>query len=266
MCVRIAEFRGFLMKIIIDTELRELTYDVEGNKTTLALYSDEAFELLSHHWLKVGWNQKYVYSFSWMGRPIIQLPEDMIRTQEVIYRVKPDVIVETGIAHGGSLIYYASLCKAMENGRVIGVDIEIRPHNRKAIEAHEMFDRITMIEGSSVDPEIVSQVKALVKPGETVLVILDSNHTKEHVADELEAYHSLVSKDSYIVATDGSMKDLYDVPRGEEDWAWNHPMAAAEEFIKLHPEFVIEQPEWPFNESTLTKNITHWPRSWLRRS
>jgi len=253
------------MKITIDTDLKRLSVDDKGVQTTLDLYSDEAFELISDQWAKVGWNQKYVYSFSWMGRPIIQLPEDMIRTQEVIYRVKPDVIVETGIAHGGSLIYYASLCKAMNKGRVIGVDVEIRPHNRKAIEEHEMFDRITMIEGSSVDPEIVSQVKALINQGETVLVILDSNHTKQHVADELEAYHDLVTKGSYIVATDGSMKDLHDVPRGEADWIWNHPMAAAEEFSEAYPEFAIEQPAWPFNESALSKNITHWPGAWLRR-
>jgi len=253
------------MKITIDTDLKKLSVDDNEVRKTLDLYSDEAFELISNQWAKVGWNQQYVYSFSWMGRPIIQLPEDMIRTQEVIYRVKPDVIIETGIAHGGSLIYYASICKAMEKGRIIGVDLEIRPHNRKAIEEHEMFDRITMIEGSSTNPSVVAQVKSLVKPNETVLIILDSNHTKQHVADELNAYHDLVTKDSYIVATDGSMKDLHDVPRGEADWVWNHPTAAAKEFADTHSNFVIEQPEWPFNESGLSKNITHWPGAWLRR-
>jgi len=253
------------MKITIDTDLKKLSVEDKEVQTTLDLYSDEAFELISDQWAKVGWNQKYVYSFSWMGRPIIQLPEDIIRTQEVIYRVKPDVIIETGIAHGGSLIYYASLCKAMGKGRVVGVDLEIRPHNRKAVEEHEMFDLITMIEGSSTDSDIVGQVKALVNPGETVLIILDSNHTKQHVADELQAYHDLVTKGSYIVATDGSMKDLCDVPRGEADWVWNHPTAAAEEFAEVHPEFVIEQPAWPFNESGLSKNITHWPGAWLKK-
>jgi cephalosporin hydroxylase len=253
------------MEITINTDLKQLTVIDDDVTTSLDLYSDKAFELLSEQWAKVGWNQKYVYSFSWMGRPIIQLPEDMIRTQEVIYRLQPDVIVETGIAHGGSLIFYASLCKAMGKGRVIGVDLEIRAHNREAIEKHEMFDLITMLEGSSTDPEIVAQVKSLIKPGETVLVILDSNHSKQHVADELVAYHDLVTKDSYIVATDGSMKDLHDVPRGETDWIWNHPTAAAEEFVETHPEFIIEQPEWPFNESSLSKNITHWPGAWLRK-
>jgi len=200
-----------------------------------------------------------------MGRPIIQLPEDMIRTQEVIYRTKPDVIVEAGVAHGGSLIYYASLCKAMGAGRVVGVDIEIRPHNRRAIEAHELFPYITLIEGSSTDPVIVDEVRRQVKPGETVLVILDSNHTKQHVLGELEAYHGLVTPNSYIVATDGIMRDVADVPRGQPEWARDNPAAAAADFVERHPEFVIEQPAWPFNESELTRNITHWPAAWLRR-
>ena len=254
------------MKIVIDTDNKTLTQELNGETRELGLYTKAAFEIISREWTKVGWDQKYAYTFSWMGRPIIQLPEDMVRTQEVIYRVKPDVIIETGIAHGGSLIYYASLCKAMDKGRVIGVDIEIRPHNRQAIEAHEMKPLITLIEGSSTDVEIVSKVKSLVNPGETVLVILDSCHTKQHVADELEAYYPLVTPNSYIVATDGLMKDLSDVPRGSLDWKWDHPTAAAAEFAVQHPEFVLEQPEWPFNQSELTENITHWPGAWLRRT
>jgi cephalosporin hydroxylase len=253
------------MKILIDTAAKTLRIEDSPQSRSIPLYSKEAFELISHQWLKVGWDQKYPYTFSWMGRPIIQLPEDMIRTQEVIYRVKPDVIIETGVAHGGSLIFYATLCKAMGKGRVIGVDIEIRSHNRKAIESHELAGYVTLVEGSSTDPKIVARVKSMVKPGETTLVILDSNHTKQHVANELEAYHALVTSGSYIVATDGSMKDLYDVPRGSPDWEWNHPTAAAAEFSQNHAEFVLEQPKWQFNESALTDNITHWPGAWLKR-
>lgn len=254
------------MKLTIDTDLKTLTYEIDARTKTIDLYSKEAFELISSQWLKVGWNQKYPYTFSWMGRPIIQLPEDMIRMQEVIYRVKPDVIIETGIAHGGSLIYYASLCKTMGKGRVLGIDIEIRPHNAQAIRSHELFGFLTLVEGSSTDPEIVARVKSMVKPGETVLVILDSNHTKQHVANELEAYHSLVTPNSYIVATDGSMRDLFDVPRGSPDWKWNNPAAAAVEFQEHHPEFTLEQPRWPFNESELSLNVTHWPSAWLRKN
>lgn len=253
------------MKLIIDTDNQTLSVESPKQNRSFTLYSKEAFELISEQWLKVGWNQKYPYTFSWMGRPIIQLPEDMIRIQEVIYRLKPDVIIETGVAHGGSLIYYASLCKAMEHGRVIGIDIEIRPHNRKAIEAHELFTYISLVEGSSTAPAVVDQVKNMIGHGETVLVILDSNHARQHVTDELDAYHNLVTSGSYIVATDGIMKDLYDVPRGSSDWEWNHPTAAAAEFAQNHPEFVLEQPKWPFRESELSENITHWPGAWLRK-
>jgi cephalosporin hydroxylase len=253
-----------MMRLTIDTDAKTLV--VQGDAPqTLDLYSDEAFQILSDHWVKVGWNQKYPYTFSWMGRPIIQLPEDLIRIQEVIYQLKPDVILETGVAHGGSLIFYAGLCTAMKQGRVIGVDVEIRSHNREAIEAHEMFPLITLVEGDSVGEETVSHVNSLIKPGETVLVILDSCHTKAHVQAELEAYHSLVPEGSYIVATDGVMRDVYDVPRGNAEWDQDHPAAAAEEFAKTHPEFVLEQPEWPFNESSLSENITHWPSAWLKK-
>ena len=225
----------------------------------------EAFERLSRQWVRVGWNQKYQYTFSWMGRPVIQLPEDMVRIQEAIYRVKPDVIVETGVAHGGSLVFYASLCEAMGRGRVIGIDIEIRSHNRTAIEAHELARRIRLVEGSSVAPEVVARVQSMCRAGESVLVILDSDHARNHVAEELEAYCALVTPGSYLVATDGIMRDLHDLPRGTPEWKWDHPAAAAEDFAARHPEFTLAQPAWPFNESELGENITHWPGAWLQR-
>jgi cephalosporin hydroxylase len=253
------------MKLTIDTERRTVTHDDSGKPVVVDLYSKEAFELISRHWLRVGWNQKYVYTFSWMGRPVIQLPEDLVRAQEVIYRIKPDVIIETGVAHGGSLIFYASLCKVLGNGKVVGVDVEIRPHNRRAIEAHELFPYIELIEGDSTSSETVDRVKSHVGPGQSALVFLDSNHTKAHVRKELEAYHGLVSPQSYIVATDGIMRDLHDVPRGAPDWQWNHPASAAEEFLREHKDFVLEQPAWVFNESDLASNVTHWPAAWLRR-
>jgi cephalosporin hydroxylase len=253
------------LKLTIDTTAQTLTEEENGETRVYDLYSRDGFERLSRQWVRVGWNQSYPYTFTWLGRPIIQLPEDMVRLQEVLYRVRPDVIVETGVAHGGSLIYYASLCKVMGKGRVIGVDIEIRPHNRKAIEAHEMSAYITLIEGDAIAETTVEQVRSLLKPGETVLIILDSCHTKSHVAQELERYSGLVTPGSYIVATDGIMYDLHDVPRGNPEWTWDHPTAAAAEFAERHPEFVLEQPEWPFNESELRQNITHWPGAWLRR-
>jgi cephalosporin hydroxylase len=152
------------------------------------------------------------------------------------------------------------------DGRVIGVDIEIRPHNRKAIEDHFLFPYITLIEGSSTDPGIVQQVKELVSPDDVVFVILDSNHSRGHVLDELNAYSGLVTKGSYIVATDGIMQDVFDVPRGTPEWDVDNPVTAAHEFLAGRPEFILETPTWPFNESELSANInTHYPDAWLRR-
>jgi len=253
------------MRIIMDTTEKKLIIQNGDEINTYDLYSKKAFELVSDQWLKMGWNEKYLYTFTWMGRPVIQLPDDLLRIQEVIVSVKPDVIIETGVAHGGSLIFYASLCKMMERGRVIGIDIEIRPHNRKAIEAHPLKPYITLIEGSSTDPVIANRVKKMVAPNETVLVILDSCHSKSHVMDELNSYSDLITPGSYIVATDGSMKDLYDVPRGKPEWKWDNPTVAAIEFSHVHKEFILEQPAWQFNESELEQNITHWPRAYLRR-
>ncbi|HEX3694636.1 MAG TPA: CmcI family methyltransferase [Polyangia bacterium] len=196
---------------------------------------------------------------------MIQLPDDMIRIQEVIYRLRPDVLIETGVAHGGSLVFYASLFKAMGRGRVVDVDIEIRPHNRQAIEAHELKPFITLIEGSSIDSGIIEQVKTLVKPGETVLVVLDSNHTKAHVAGELSACAPLVTAGSYIVATDGVMSLVHDAPGGKKEWTGDNPTVAAFEFADTHPEFVLEEPPFPFKEGQVTERVTHWPGAYLRR-
>jgi cephalosporin hydroxylase len=249
------------MKVLIDTEAR--TFERDGKR--FDLYGKEAFEALSDLWIRVGWNQKYTYTFSWLGVPIIQLPEDMIRYQEVVTRLKPDVIIETGIAHGGSAIFSASLCRLIGHGRVIAVDIDIRPHNRRRLDAHPLRDLITLIEGSSTSASVLTAIRTAIRPGESVLVILDSNHSKAHVAAELEAYAGLVSQGSYIVATDGLMRDLAEVPRGEAAWVWDNPAAAAVEFASRNPQFVIEQPPWPFNESALNHNVTHWPQAWLKR-
>jgi len=255
------------MKLTIDTEARTVACEDADGTSQHPLYSREAFSELSKVWIQVGWALKHIYSFTWMGRPIIQLPEDMVRAQEVIYRVKPDVIVETGVAHGGSLIFYASLFKMMGNaGRVIGVDIEVRPHNRAAIEAHELSPSISLVEGSSIDPAIVERVRSMIKPGEKVLVLLDSNHTKAHVAAELEAYAPMVTAGSYIVATDGLMQYLDNVPRGKPEWKDDNPTAAAREFAARHGEFELQEPPpFVFNEGEVREHITHWPGAWLMR-
>ena len=251
--------------IKIDLEHGFVTVEKNGERREHPIGSAEAFEVLSNVWLRSGWDNKHVYSFTWFGRPIIQLPEDMVRLQEVIYTVQPDVIIETGIAHGGSLVFYASLCKAMGRGRVVGIDIEIRPHNREAIEAHPLSPLITLIEGSSIDPEIVSRVHAQVKADETVLVLLDSCHTKQHVLAELDAYSPLVTKGSYIVAMDGIMEQVAGAPRTQADWTWNNPQAAALEFVSAHPEFVIVTPQFSFNEGNISTAVTYWPSGYIQR-
>jgi cephalosporin hydroxylase len=251
--------------IIINEKTATVTVTSDQGENTYPFESPEAFKIVSNAWLRVGWDNKHVYTFTWFGRPVIQLPEDLLRLQEVIYQIKPDVIIETGVAHGGSLVFYASMCKAMGKGRVIGIDIEIRPHNRKAIEEHLLFEYITLIEGSSIDEKIINRVKSLVNPQEKAFVMLDSNHSKHHVLAELNAYAELVSIGSYIVAADGIMEGLVGAPRSSPDWDWNNPKAAVLEFLEQHPEFKLEQPPWLFNESSLTENTTYWPGAWIRR-
>ena len=252
--------------ITIDEANSLVHVDRANGRVTLPMASAEAFEAVSKAWLRCGWDTKHVYTFTWMGRPIIQLPEDMMRVQEVIFQVKPDVLIETGVAHGGSLIFYASLFKTLGRGRIVGIDIEIRPHNRKAIEEHFLYPYIRLIEGSSVAPEIVAQAAGLVRPGETVMVMLDSNHTRAHVLAELRAYAPLVTPGSYIVAADGIMQDMVAAPRSQPDWDVNNPQAAVREFLVTNDEFELVQPPWLFNESqSLHANVTYWPGAWLRR-
>jgi cephalosporin hydroxylase len=253
-----------------------LTIDDRGGRVILhghdgtpaqehALDTPEAFAAVSAAWLRCGWDVKYVYGFTWMGRPLIQLPEDMIRIQEVIWRLRPDVVIETGVAHGGSLVFYASLFAAMGGGRVIGVDVEIRPHNRAAIEAHPMAPAITLIEGNSVDPKTAAAVQATLNPQDRVLVVLDSNHSRGHVEAELELYAPLVASGSYIVACDGIMASLAGAPRSAPDWEWNNPVGAVEAFLARHDEFVLEEPPFLFNEGKVHDRVTYWPRAFLRR-
>jgi cephalosporin hydroxylase len=251
--------------MIITVDLERGIVTTDGSET-YGIGTPEAFQLISRAWLRSGWDTKYVYSFTWLGRPIIQLPEDMFRIQELIYRVKPDVLVETGVAHGGSLVFYAGLFKAIGKGRVVGVDVEIRPHNRRAIEAHELFPLITLVEGSSVDPGTVERVRALVNAGETVFVVLDSNHSRDHVLRELEIYAEMVTPGSYIIACDGIMSKLVGAPRSRDDWGWNNPREAVRQFLQQRDDFLLEEPAFAFNEGSIRERVTYWPDAFLRRS
>lgn len=201
---------------------------------------------------------KYSYNFSWQGRPIIQYPQDIVAMQELIWSIKPDLIIETGIAHGGSLIFSASMlalldmCEAIEAGekldpkssrrKVLGIDIDIRAHNRAAIEAHPMASRIQMIQGSSIAPEIIDQVRAAAANYSRVLVCLDSNHTHEHVLAELQAYALLTSKDSYCVVFDTLVEDMPKEVYPDRPWGpGDNPKTAVWEYLKTHPEFEIDK-------------------------
>jgi cephalosporin hydroxylase len=185
---------------------------------------------------------QYSYNFSWMGRPIIQYPQDMIAMQEIIWDLKPDLIIETGIAHGGSLIYYASLLELIGKGEVLGIDIDIRKHNREQIEAHPMYKRITMLEGSSLSPDIIDQVALIAHDKETVLVSLDSNHTHDHVLHELHLYAPFVTKNSWMVVFDTIVEDMPDDYLPGRPWKkGNNPRTAVDAFLKNNPNFSIQQ-------------------------
>ncbi len=187
--------------------------------------------------------RRYLYNFTWLGRPIIQYPQDIVAVQELIWRVKPDLVVETGIAHGGSLILSASILELIGGkGRVVGVDIDIRAHNRREIEHHRMAKRIRLIEGSSVAPEVVAQVKHFAKGRKEIMAFLDSNHSEEHVLKELELYAPLVSKGSYVVVFDTLVEYM---PKGSnKNRPWdrgNSPATAARKFLKTHKNFTVDE-------------------------
>lgn len=186
---------------------------------------------------------RYSYNFSWMGRPIIQYPQDMVAMQEIVWAVKPDLIVETGIAHGGSLVYYASLLELLGgDGMVVGIDIDIRPHNREAIETHPMFKRITMIEGSSTDDAIVAQAAELAEGRSCVLVTLDSNHTHEHVLRELQLYSPLVTPGSYLTVFDTVVEDMPASAFPDRPWGpGDNPKTAVWEFLRDNDRFEIDK-------------------------
>lgn len=219
---------------------------------------DDVFRDLSQQWLRESMQRKYVYNFDWLGRPIIQYPQDMWAVQDLIWRVRPDLVIETGVAHGGSLVLSASMlalldmCDAIEAGstldprasgrKVLGLDIDIRAHNRAAIEAHPMSSRIQMIEGSSIDPGVVRQVQAVAAQHRRVLVLLDSMHTHEHVLAELDAYAPLVSVGSYCVVFDTFVEDM---PRGffaDRPWdVGDNPKTAVRQWLPSHPGFEVDE-------------------------
>lgn len=205
--------------------------------------NDDGLRLLTEHWFINSCKYNYSYNLSWMGRPIIQFPQDILAMQEIVWQLKPDLIIETGIAHGGSLIFYASLLELIgENGQVLGIDIDIREHNRVEIENHPMYKRITMIQGSSIDKDIIEQVYNFAKRKRRIIVVLDSNHTHEHVLKELELYSPLVSKDSYLVVFDTVVENMPEELFSNRPWGkGNNPKTAVWEFLKNNDRFEVDK-------------------------
>ena len=233
-------------------------FNQEVERNIKSLGQDHDVQALSRIWVREISRHKWAYNFRWLGRPAIQFPNDAWASQELIWDVKPDLIIETGIAHGGSLIMSASMlalldmCEAIESGtvldpkksnrKVLGLDIDIRQHNREAIEAHPMSSRIQMIQGSSIAPDVIEQVKAVAKNYQRVLVCLDSNHTHDHVLAELEAYAPLTSVGSYCVVFDTIVEDMPKAMFPDRPWGpGNNPKTAVWEYLKTHPEFVIDK-------------------------
>ena len=254
------------MKLVIDTVARTLTRQDEVSEATIGLYSKEAFEAISLEWIRVGYSLAYYHTFTWFGLPILQLPEDLVRLQELICQIRPQVIIETGVFQGGSMLFYASLLEALGQGQVIGIDLEIPSWVRHNIETHPLSPRISLIEASSIEPLTLDRVKQIIGPAAPVLVILDSDHTRRHVAAELELYAPLITKGSWLVVADGYMKDISDVPRASPEFKMDNPFEAAREFAARHPEFLHAQPKWPCNDSPLTENVTYFPGGWFQRT
>lgn len=216
--------------------IAEVQQNIEGLRT------DAAVKQATLDWVNAIAPHKYTYNFSWLGRPIIQFPQDLAALQEIIWDTKPDLIIETGIAHGGSLVFHASMLQLLGNdGRVLGVDIDIRDHNRAEIEAHPMFERIEMIQGSSIDGSTADQVRMIAGGAKRVMVVLDSNHTHAHVERELELYAPLVTKDCYLVVCDTLIEDM---PAGSfPDRPWdksNNPATAVREFLSATDRFEVD--------------------------
>lgn len=225
----------------IDTQ-----FDADRAECIKTLGANSEMTALSNQWLSKAQEHRYSYNFDWMGLPIIQYPQDIVAMQEIIWRVKPDLIIETGIARGGSLIFYASMlellaCCGGGEGSVVAIDIDIRDHNRRAIEDHPMSKRIEMIQGSAIAPEIVAQVKSKAEGKKRVLISLDSDHTHDHVLEELRAYAGMVTPGSYIVAFDTLVEDISDEAIGDRPWSkGNNPKTAVWEFLKEDDRFVID--------------------------
>jgi len=236
----------------------EQEFDQKGRKEVEAMASHARLNHVTRDWISLAQVNNYSYHFRWLGRPIIQYPQDIVAMQELIWRVQPDLIIETGVARGGSLIFSASMLALLDASaarpagnsqvatalkrRVVGIDIDIRPHNRAAIESHPLSEYVTLIQGSSTAYDVIDQVAAITRNAHTVLVCLDSNHTHEHVLSELQAYAPMTTVGSYCVVFDTIVEDLPPEAIGNRPWSrGNSPKTAVHEYLQSHPEFEIDK-------------------------
>lgn len=218
------------------------SFEDEKRLDIARLSADAELRSASVNWMARASRARYSYHFTWMGRPIIQFPQDIIAMQELIWASRPQLIVETGVAHGGSVVFYASMLELLGEGRVVGIDVDIRPPNRSALESHPMAHRITLLEGSSTDPAVAHQVRDLAAGCERVMVVLDSNHTHEHVLQELRLYGELVTRGSWLVVFDTVIEDL--PPDFFPDRPWgpgNNPRTAIAEFLRENDRFAVDE-------------------------
>lgn len=250
------------MIITIDLEKTRLSVLEQGQSASYELYGAEAFQIVSREWLKLGWNLGHWSSFSWMGRQLLQLPDDILRMAEAIWRLRPSVIVETGVYDGGSTLLFASLCRLMGHGRVISVESEVRPGVREAIAAHG-GGLVTLLEADSSASETGLLMRELIRKDESVFVFLDSDHSRRHVAAELLNFAPLVTRGSYLVVADSNLPELADLPNGEPAWREDHPGVAVEEFLETHPEFTREQFAPAFEESVDFTHLSYFRTTWL---
>jgi len=236
----------------------QITFSNEGKFYTVSLYSQKGLELIASLWLKLSCEYRLMYEPTWLGIPIIQLPDDIVMMQELIWKVRPDVIIECGLAHGGSAVLYASICELIGKGSIIGIDVEVRQYNRIAIKNHPLSKRIEIIEGSSIEEATVNLVRDKIASAETVMVVLDSNHSREHVLRELELYHAMVTPGSYLIVMDGAQAHVWEVPGCKRVAPDDNPLYAIREFLKNYP-------GWQIDEYYNRLHLTSHPSGYLRK-
>tara|TARA_B100001013_G_scaffold321095_1_gene230869 strand:+ start:215 stop:967 length:753 start_codon:yes stop_codon:yes gene_type:complete len=235
-------------------------FELRNNRFIKKMINDDELKKISRKWFYKSFNYEYPYHFTWLGRPIIQYPQDIIGLQELMWKIKPDLIIETGIARGGSLIFSASILEMIGKGKVIGIDVEIRKQNKIEIQKHHLFKRIIMLEGSSLDEKIVKKVYRLARGKKKILLLLDSFHTHDHVLRELNLYSNLIRKDNYILVFDTIIEDMPKNTFPNRPWGkGNNPKTAVKEFLKINKNFKLDR---KMEEKLL---ITSCPNGLLKR-